>query len=193
MLRRLTIACLCALGLGALAGGTASAELPYLVTPAKIQVWSSSGLVRTIVCTTTTTAPGCDYRGVLGEPDSQIPLLATYVLHADDGGYRILDPRGKWYQEGGSPGTFAAIAHADATHGTGWALAEPDDVYLRGPHWLDKYPNQGHLNDHITEAQQIQEELGAAGQAQSAALKRHASERAAAAKKRRAKRHRHHR
>jgi hypothetical protein len=191
-MRRLITAGLCALGLAGLGAGTASAELPYLFTPAKIQIWSSAGLTKTIVCETTKTAPGCDYDGLLdGKPDSQIPLLATYVLDVSDGGYRILDPRGKWYQMGGTTGALAAIAHADATHGPGWALAELDDVYLKGPHALDGYTNQSHINDHITEAQQLQEEQAAAG-AQATAAKRHTADHARAAKKRHTKRHRHH-
>jgi hypothetical protein len=186
MVRRLFVAGLCALGVAGLSAASASAELPYLVTPGKIQVWSSDGLVRTIVCTTTTTAPGCDYRGVLGKSDDQIPLITTYVHDGEDIGYRILDPRGKWYQEGGSLGSLHAMGHADAAHGPGWALAEPDQAYLQGPHWLDGYPNQGHINDHITEQQQIQEELGGSN-AEGASTKRHVHGRHVVVKGRRAR------
>ncbi len=187
MYRRLITAGLCALGLAGLGAGTASAELPYLFTPAKIQVWNSNGVTKTIVCKTTKTAPGCDYDGLLdGKSDSQIPLLATYTSRTQDIGYRIIDPRGRWYQEGGSQGVFAAFVRIDTTHGPGWTPGESDGAYLKGPHWLDGSPHQSHVNDHITEQQQIQEEQSAAGHASAAAAKHRA-----AAEKRLAKQHRH--
>jgi hypothetical protein len=139
MLRRFTIAGLCALGLAGLAAGSASAQL-YVFTPSQIQVWNASGLASTIVCTTTTTAPGCDYRGLDGRPDDQIPLLTAYRHDNVDDGYRILDKFGRWYQEGGSKAVLDAMDHADATGGPGASVGgELSYDFLYGPGALARY------------------------------------------------------
>jgi hypothetical protein len=135
----------------AMGAGTASAGL-YAVTPAKIQVWGAQGLVRTITCTTTTTAPGCDYRGVPtvnGIPvgNAVAVFRAYYHNDTDEAGYRLVDGRGNYYQSASSPAVKRVMDLADASGGPGAARAEEDGDYMFGTnraHAAGKRKGHGH-------------------------------------------------
>jgi hypothetical protein len=113
--KRLITIGLCAIGLLGVAAGAATASTGLDLAPTSVQLFDGHGtLLRTVDCSTTTSSP-------CGVPRMGVATSAF----GGYSGFRLLDPRGKWYVEGAK-----GDAVLNGMHASGASAMETDNAYL---------------------------------------------------------------